>query len=94
MYEIRLTKSFRKSFKRIVNSGQERGIKEEMTIILGIIAKKQNLPKKYKDHALTGEYKTYRECHFRPDLLFIYKINKEERVVYALNVGSHSDLFS
>ncbi len=94
MYEIRLAKSFRKSLKRIVRSGQERGVKEEIESILDIIARKQNLPKKYDDHALTGDYKGYRECHLRPDLLLIYQVNTREGIVYAVNVGSHPELFS
>ena len=48
---------------------------------------------KYKDHALSGNYKNYRECHIKPDLLLIYKIEKSELILYAVHIGSHSDLF-
>lgn len=92
MYEIKSTKSFRKSIKRVVRSGKYKGIEEEVGGVLDTIAKGRNLPRKYEDHALTGEYKTYRECHLRPNLLLIYKI--KDGVVYNVNIGSHPELFS
>ncbi len=49
------------------------------------------LPKKYKDHALTGNYKNHRECHIEPDWLLIYK--REEDCIIFERTGSHSDLF-
>ncbi|MDO7253952.1 type II toxin-antitoxin system YafQ family toxin, partial [Helicobacter cappadocius] len=48
---------------------------------------------KYKDHKLKGEYKDFRECHIKPDLLLIYKIDKEVLILACIAIGSHSDLF-
>ena len=94
MYEIRLTKSFRKSLKRIVRSGQHKSIEDELIDVLGTISKKHDLPRRYKDHALKGEYSGYSECHLKPDLLLIYQIDTRENVVYAVDIGSHPELFS
>ncbi len=32
------------------------------------------LQEKHKDHALSGNYVGYRECHIKPDWLLIYQI--------------------
>jgi len=36
------------------------------------------LPPKNKDHALTGNWKGYRECHIEPNWLLIYQYAKNE----------------
>lgn len=50
------------------------------------------LPEKYRDHALTGDWVGYRECHVKPDLLLIYKQSNEDSLRLA-RLGSHSELF-
>ena len=51
------------------------------------------LNEKYKDHALTGDYVGFRECHIKPDWLLIYLIEKEVLTLTLVDTGSHSDLF-
>lgn len=46
---------------------------------------------KYHDHALSGNYKGYRECHIRSNWLLIYKSTETEIILIA--TGSHDDLF-
>ena len=46
---------------------------------------------RYRDHALTGNWVGCRECHLKPDLLLIYKL--EEDTVQLMRMGSHSNLF-
>lgn len=46
---------------------------------------------KYKDHQLKGDKKSFRECHIKPDLLLIYKI--EKNTLKLVDIGSHSELF-
>ena len=49
--------------------------------------------KKYNDHKLKGNYKDYRECHIKPDLLLIYKKKEEVLILTCIDLGSHSELF-
>lgn len=49
------------------------------------------LQAKHKDHALSGDYTGYRECHIKPDWLLIYQIGNG--VIVFERTGSHSDLF-
>ena len=63
--------------------------------MLGIIAMLANdelLPERCRDHALTGEWKDFRDCHIKPDLVRIYQKLDDERLV-LVRLGSHSELW-
>jgi len=47
---------------------------------------------KRADHALSGDWAGYRECHIKPDLLVIYRKPGADTLRLARR-GSHSDLF-
>ncbi|MCH9740981.1 MAG: type II toxin-antitoxin system YafQ family toxin [Epsilonproteobacteria bacterium] len=51
----------------------------------------EELETKYKDHQLKGNLKEFRECHVKPDLLLMYRINDD--VLELVDIGSHSELF-
>ena len=53
----------------------------DLTILDDVVMKLANQEKledKYHDHALSGEYKDFRECHVKPDWLLVYAIDDEE----------------
>lgn len=87
-YDIFRTASFKKGFKKLSSKHQE-----EVFVVIEILANGDVLPQKYKDHSLSGNYKGCRECHIRPDLLLIYRINEGILELTLVEVGSHSDLF-
>ena len=49
------------------------------------------LSEKYNDHALSGNWNGFRECHIQPDLLLIYSV--EDDYVQLVRLGSHAELF-
>ena len=51
-----------------------------------------DLPASNSDHALSGDWAGYRECHLKPDLLLIYRKPNAE-VLRLARLGSHSELF-
>ena len=57
------------------------------------LAEGEVLDATYKDHKLIGNYLGCRECHIKPDLLLIYRINNDILELALTRVGSHSDLF-
>ena len=61
--------------------------------MIELLANEQVLPEKHQDHALKGNWTGYRECHVKPDLLLIYKLNNSELTLTLVRTGSHSDLF-
>jgi len=89
MLELVVSSAFKTEVKKIKNAKD----KAELKFVLDTLLAEKVLAPKYKDHALSCNYKNYRECHIKPDLLLIYKIEKSELILYAVHIGSHSDLF-
>ncbi len=90
MYQVEYSNKFHKSYKR----AKKRGLPlEQLLLVIEKLSKGLSLEAKYRDHALTGNYIGYRECHIQPDWLLVYKIEKKRCVLYLLNTGTHSDLF-
>ena len=61
--------------------------------VLDVFISGKSLPKKYGNHPLKGEFNGCFECHLKPDVLLIYKKDKQELFILLLRIGSHSDLF-
>ena len=85
------SKQYRKSLKRVLAGGR---IKiGEIDSVIDLISQNNNLPISYHDHPLSGEWIGHRECHIKPDLLLIYKIEKNILILFLADIGSHSELF-
>ena len=93
MYQVRRTKNFETSIKRIKNSGAKISVKEKIEETIDIIASGQKLLASYRNHKLAGELSGYQECHIKGDLLLIYKIEKNNLILILADIGSHSELF-
>lgn len=87
--ELVLTSSFRRDLKR--ERKTDRQIDSLLKPVLNILLRGNKLDLKYRDHALTGNFKPYRECHIKPDLLLIYDYPDEEKLV-LVRLGSHAEL--
>jgi mRNA interferase YafQ len=90
-YQIEISTKFKKDYKKAVRRGCDISLLEQTITIL---ADYGELPQKYKDHSLTGNYTGYRECHITPDWLLVYKIAEDILVLALTRTGSHSDIFS
>ena len=88
MYQIFRTTSFKKDYKKLSTSDKK--LLKEVVIKL---SNSEKLDKKYKDHKLVGNYNQCRECHLKPDLLLIYRIQNSVLELSLTRVGSHADLF-
>jgi len=56
-----------------------------------ILVNDEPLAARYYNHALTGDWRYYRDCHIRPDLVLIYRLIDDGRLVLA-RLGSHAQL--
>ncbi len=79
-------------FKKDIKKQQKRGkdlikLKE---VINRLVAGAPLLPRN-KDHALTGNWTGWRDCHLEPDWLLIYKLSEDELILGR--TGTHADLF-
>jgi len=81
-------KKFDKDLKRVIKRGNS---SEKLKTIINLLIQEQQLPKRYHDHQLKGEYSDCRECHVEPDWLLIYFIQND--MITFVRTGSHSDLF-
>ncbi len=88
MYSIFRTASFKKQYKKLSMSD-----KKLLKDVIISLAQNTELEEKYKDHKLTGNFKDLRECHVKPDLLLIYKINDDILELALVQVGNHNSLF-
>lgn len=90
MLELVVTNQFKKDLKRVRKQGKDLYLLQN---VLQKLLKETVLDSKYRDHALTGNYIGFRECHIQPDWLLIYMINHNTLILTASRTGSHSDLF-
>ena len=90
MLDIVLSNTFRKDLKITAKRGYDLDL---LNNVIEKLANRETLEKKYRDHALTGNYIGFRECHIQPDWLLIYRINNNELFLFLSRTGTHSDLF-
>ena len=89
MYKIEITHQYLKDVKL----ARKRQLDEnKLNQIIQLLAIGQALPLKNKDHALTGTYSGFRECHIQPDWLLIYYYEEPDIIVFS-RTGTHSSLF-
>ena len=91
MLKLKTTAQFRKDYKRIKKRGYNVSLLQE---VLEKLCAEKPLDANYKDHALLGAYKGFRECHIQPDWLLIYTTDKDKLILVAARTGSHADLFN
>ena len=88
--EIIASNKFRKDLKL----ARKRGLKlEKLNAVVEMLANQLPLDIRYRDHALTGDYGAFRECHIEPDWLLIYRQDEDVLELFLFRTGSHSDLF-
>ncbi|UOR73975.1 type II toxin-antitoxin system YafQ family toxin [Helicobacter pylori] len=79
---------YKKDFKKLIKNGFDDSVLNEVILTL---RKKETLDPQFKDHALRGKWKPFRECHIKPDILLVYLVKGDELILVRL--GSHSELF-
>ncbi len=86
--KVTQTTQFRKDIKKLQKRGKELG---KLRIVMDLLLSRSQLPAGFRDHALTGNWNGWRDCHIEPDWLMIYKLLPDELLLGR--TGSHSDLF-
>jgi YafQ family addiction module toxin component len=54
----------------------------------------EQLAPKFHDHALSGPWKGFRDCHIRPDWVLVYRIDGGALELVLTRTGTHSELFA
>ena len=90
MLDLVFTTQFRRDLNRLRKQGAPI---EKLDAVLQTLRREGRLPSRYRDHALTGDYSGFRECHIMPDWLLIYAIDHGQLILTASRTGSHAELF-
>lgn len=90
MLDLVFTTQFRRDLKRLRKQGAPI---EKLDTVLQALRRDEHLSARYRDHALTGDYSGFRECHIMPDWLLIYAIDHGQLILTASRTGSHAELF-
>ena len=90
MLRIKYHNAFKRDYKRLKKRGMDMELLHDT---IRMLVQGETLPERYRDHALTGDYKGYRDLHITPDWLLIYRVEETELILVLSRTGSHSDLF-
>lgn len=89
MKALDVTTKFRRDLKR--ERKTDPSVEGLLKTVIAFLQEDKTLPEKMKDHPLSGDWKDHRDCHVKPDLILIYRVNDE--AVTLVRLGSHSELF-
>lgn len=64
---------------------------DRLIAVIESLRNRQPLAARHRDHALTGDWIGFRECHVAPDWLLIYHVEGDR--LFLDRLGSHADLF-
>jgi mRNA interferase YafQ len=85
---IRQSTRFRRDVKRLLRQGVDLS---KLEVIITTLAAQKSPDERFRDHALIGNWKGFRECHIEPDWLLIYRVEGNE--LQLARTGSHAQLF-
>ena len=89
MLKLEYSTQFKKDFKKIAKLAIPDVV--EVGHVIKLLQNGGKLPEKYVDHPLSGNWQNYRDCHVKPDLVLIYKL--ESNSLRLARIGTHSELF-
>lgn len=88
------TKRFRKDYAKLQRSGSKN--MKKLRNLMELLIDDVILAAKYKDHALQGQWKDFRDCHVEGDWVLIYQLSEDEKgnsIVTFCASDNHSNLF-
>ena len=91
MRQIEWTTQFKRDYKREKKGRHRASLDQNMVGVITLLANNKPLDNRYRDHALTGNWKDHRDCHIKPDLVLIYRITNQD-ILQLVRLGSHAEL--
>ena len=64
---------------------------EKFKAVIDALCSRGPLAPEFKDHALQGNWKGWRDCHVGPDWIVVYRTTPNELIL--ARTGTHADLF-
>lgn len=88
MKQVSQTRQFARDVKRMRKRGKKLS---KLKAIVTKLARGEPLEPRHRDHVLSNNWQSSRDCHIEPDWILIYTINEE--TLRLERTGTHSDLF-
>ena len=93
MRRIERSSAFKRDYRREAKGLHRTTLDADLVAVLSALVDDKPLESRNRDHELSGDWKGYRECHIKPDLLLIYQ-RPDADILRLVRLGSHSELFS
>ena len=91
MRAIERTRKFRRDYKRERRGRHRADLDKRLAEIVQSLASDTALAARQHDHALSGPWADFRDCHIRPDLVLIYQ-KPDAHTLRLVRIGSHAEL--
>jgi mRNA interferase YafQ len=86
------TKRFRRDYAKMKHSGKKIG---KLDLVLEMLTDGKELPAKYGDHLLKGEWEGVHDCHVEGDWILLYELGREngQETIMFHATDNHENLF-
>lgn len=91
MLTIEPTSQFRRDYKREKKGRHRVTLDADLHAVLSALLADLALEARHHDHALSGDWQDFRDCHIKPDLVPIYQ-KPDTGTLRLVRIGSHSEL--
>ena len=78
-------------FKRESRGRHRRDLDKRLAAVVRALVSDEPLEQHHRDHALSGPWADFRDCHIRPDLVLIYE-KPDAHTLRLVRMGSHAEL--
>ncbi len=90
MRTIEWTSAFKRDRRKLTRNPHYADLANALDPILVLLANDIPLPERHRDHALSGSWTDFRDCHVRSDLVLIYaKVGRD--VLRLVRLGTHRE---
>ncbi|MCY4015549.1 MAG: type II toxin-antitoxin system YafQ family toxin [Gammaproteobacteria bacterium] len=91
MRTIERTSRFKRDYKREARGQHRTSLDDCLAEVVHALANDAAMERRHHDHALSGNWADFRDCHLRPDLILIYQ-KPDPNTLRLVRLGSHSEL--
>jgi mRNA interferase YafQ len=85
---IEISTRFKRDLKRLRKRNKDLS---KLEIVVALLRRGAELPEKYRNHPLRGNWVDHMDCHLEPDWLLLYQMT--DKVIYLVRTGTHADIF-
>lgn len=87
---IEYTVQFKRDFKQ---AEKRRKNLPKLKMVMEMLINRDEIPERYRDHPLRGDWVGSRDIHVEPNWLLLYTILENGELIRFERMGTHSDLF-